>query len=66
MDLAIISKVLQMDARRVEHAMAGDHRCTYLIDGAGAEISRVQGSHQSGEDQEASIGEFENTRGERT
>ena len=32
MDLALISRVLQMNARRVEHAVAGDHRCTYLIE----------------------------------
>ena len=32
MDLALISRVLQMKVRRVEHAVAGDHRCTYLIE----------------------------------
>jgi len=32
MDLMLITRMLRMNARRVEHAVAGDHRCTYLIE----------------------------------
>jgi predicted ArsR family transcriptional regulator len=32
MDSALISELLQITPRRVAHAVAGDHRCTYLIE----------------------------------
>jgi len=32
MDLALISRMLQTKVRRVELAVAGNHRCTYFID----------------------------------
>jgi len=32
MDLLLVSKLLKLTPRRVAHAVAGDHRCTYLIE----------------------------------
>jgi predicted ArsR family transcriptional regulator len=32
MDLALISELLELTPRRVAHSVAGDHRCTYLIE----------------------------------
>jgi len=31
MDMRLISALLQREARRLSHAAAGDHRCTYLV-----------------------------------
>ena len=32
MDLVLIAQMLQINPRRVEHAVAGDHRCSYRIE----------------------------------